>query len=83
VPGTTYDYSSAGHGAMSSSSIAGGKVPGVEEIRRYLPSARGTLGTMGGRCSQVDPVGGSIPEPGNLQRGVHTPFVHTRTPNLR
>ena len=44
VSTTTYDYNSAGHGALSSNSIAGGTAPGVNEIRRYLPTAgRGNL----------------------------------------
>ena len=33
----TYDYSTAGHGPLSASSINGRAVPDVEAIRRYLP----------------------------------------------
>ena len=48
VPTTTYDYNSAGHGALSSNSIEGGTAPGVNDIRRYLPTAgRGNLGGGG------------------------------------
>ena len=70
VPSTTYDYNAAGHGALSSSSIAGGKAPGVEDVRRYLPTAaRGNLRSSGGRCSQVDPRGDLVPEPCNPEGG--------------
>ena len=33
----TYDYSTAGHGPLSASSINRGVIPDVEAIRRYLP----------------------------------------------
>ena len=70
VPNTTYDYNSAGHGALSSNSIAGGVAPGVDGIRRYLPTAgRGNLRGSGGRCSQVDPREESVPEPCNPKGG--------------
>ena len=36
----TYDYSTAGHGPLSASSINGGAVPDVEAIRRYLPETK-------------------------------------------
>lgn len=40
VLNTTYDYSNAGHGPLSSSSLGGGVAPGVEGIKRYLPTSR-------------------------------------------
>ena len=70
VPTTTYDYNSAGNGALSSNLIEGGTAPGVNDIRRYLPTAgRGNLGGGGGRCSQVDPRGELVPEPCNPKGG--------------
>ena len=43
----TYDYSTAGHGPLSASSINGGAVPDVEAIRRYLPKNQERQGVKG------------------------------------
>ena len=50
VLNTTYDYSTAGHGVLSSSSIGGGVAVGVEDIRRYIPASQGnpSVGLGGG-----------------------------------
>lgn len=36
----TYDYSSAGHGPLSSNSLNGGARPDVQDIRRFIPQSR-------------------------------------------
>ena len=47
----TYDYSSAGHGPLSSNALNGGARPDVQDIRRFIPQSRDTdrahLGLMG------------------------------------
>lgn len=48
MPVTAYDYSSAGHGALSSSSLGRGLAPGVRDIQRYLPVSAAHLGGLGG-----------------------------------
>lgn len=48
MPVTTYDYSSSGHGALSSSALAGGPAPGVRDIQRFLPANGARLGGVGG-----------------------------------
>lgn len=48
MPRTTYDYSSLGHGALSSSAIGGGVAPGVRDIGRYLYSTVEAPGGVGG-----------------------------------
>lgn len=40
VMASTYDYSSAGHGPLSSNALNGGVRPDVEDIRRFIPQAR-------------------------------------------
>ena len=51
----TYDYSSAGHGPLSSNALNGGARPDVQDIRRFLPQSsnvdRAHLGLVGeGDC---------------------------------
>lgn len=48
MPRRTYDYSSAGHGALSASALAVGVAPSVRDIKRYLPHEAGHLGEVGG-----------------------------------
>ena len=47
----TYDYSSAGHGPLSSNALNGGARPDVQDILRFIPQARNTdrahLGLLG------------------------------------
>lgn len=47
----TYDYSSAGHGPLSSNALNGGARPDIQDIRRFLPQAKSTdrahLGVLG------------------------------------
>ena len=38
----TYDYSSAGHGPLSSNALNGGARPDIDDIRRFLPQSRNT-----------------------------------------
>ena len=52
MPVTTYDYSSAGHGALSSNSMGKGSAPGIRDIQRYLPIGAAHLGSMGGGGTQ-------------------------------
>ena len=40
VMASTYDYSSAGHGPLSSNALNGGVRRDVEDIRRFIPQAR-------------------------------------------
>ena len=51
VMASTYDYSSAGHGPLSSNALNGGVRPDVEDIRRFIPQARNSdrahLGVLG------------------------------------
>ena len=42
VMAQTYDYSSAGHGPLSSNALNGGARPDVHDIRRFLPQSRNT-----------------------------------------
>jgi hypothetical protein len=39
---STYDYSSAGHGPLSSNLLNGGVRPDVQDIRRFIPQTRST-----------------------------------------
>jgi hypothetical protein len=48
MPTVTYDFSSAGHGALSANSLSGGVAPGVRDVQRYLPGAGTHLGELGG-----------------------------------
>ena len=48
IPATTYDYSTAGHGALSSSSLGKGAEPGIRDIQRYLPIEAAHPGGLGG-----------------------------------
>ena len=52
MPVTTYDYSSAGHGALPSNSLGKGSAPGIRDIQRYLPIGAAHLGSMGGGGTQ-------------------------------
>ena len=52
MPVTTYDYSSAGHGALSSNSLGKGSDPGIRDIQRYLPIGAAHLGSTGGGGTQ-------------------------------
>lgn len=51
VMASTYDYSSAGHGPLSSNVLNGGARPDIEDIRRFIPQARNLdrahLGVLG------------------------------------
>ena len=51
VMADTYDYSSAGHGPLSSNALNGGARPDVQDILRFIPHARNTgkahLGLLG------------------------------------
>ena len=52
----TYDYSTTGHGPISSNRRGGGRAPGVADIRRYLPRNQelpplATIGAVG-ECSR-------------------------------
>ena len=38
----SYDYSSTGHGPLSSNAINGGARPDVQDIQRYIPQTRST-----------------------------------------
>lgn len=52
LPNTTYNYSTAGHGALSSNSIAGEIAPDVDNIRRYLPGRGDDSRRTGGSVSR-------------------------------
>ena len=51
VMASTYDYSTAGHGPLSSNALNGGVRPDVKDIRRFIPRVKNSdsahLGVLG------------------------------------
>ena len=50
----TYDYSSAGHGPLSSNMLNGGARPDVDDIRRFIPQVKNKDGTHLGQLGEGD-----------------------------
>ena len=48
VMSTTYDFSAAGHGPLSSNSLLGGDRPDIADVRRHIPASKGRSGHLDG-----------------------------------